>query len=96
MQHLAGDEAGGAGGGDDDLGALDLRLQVARPAVADGHRAVLAHEQQLDRLADDVAAADHDGALALEVVAVELGDLDGRLGTGRQETLVAERHQTRC
>ena len=95
MKHVARDQAGRARGGDDDLRARDLRRQVHRPAVADSDRAVLAHEQQLNWLADDIAAADDHGALALERVAVELGDLDGRLSARRQKSLVAERHQPR-
>src|SRR5688572_24445045 len=93
MEHLAIDQAGRARGTDDDLGTGNLSREVTRPAVADGDRAVLAHEQQLHRLADDVAAPDDDGALALEAVAVELGDLHGGLGACRQEAFIAERHE---
>ena len=69
--------------------------RFARSPVANGDRAVLTNEQQLNRLADDIAAPDYDGPLPFEVVAIRLGYLDRGLGTGGQEAFVAERHQAR-
>ena len=44
--------------------------EVARAGVADRHRRVAVQEEQRGRLADDVAAADHDRVRALELDAV--------------------------
>src|SRR3990172_1578980 len=38
LEHGAGDEAGPAGGDDDDVGSTRMNRQVARLRVADGHR----------------------------------------------------------
>ena len=48
-----GDEAGLAGGDDDDVGARDVAGEVARPRVADRDRRVLLDEQERGRHADD-------------------------------------------
>ena len=94
-QHLAGDQAGDAGGDDDDLGVARVPCEIGRPRVADRDRRVLAEQQQGRRLADDVRASDHHGAVAGERDPGALQQLDRGMGGGRQEPLVAERHQPR-
>jgi SAM-dependent methyltransferase len=93
LQHRAADEAGPAGGGDDDVGPLRVRGEVARPRVADRDRAVLAQQQQGRRLADDVAATDHHGVAAGEGDARALQHLHRGLGGGRQEAIVTQLHE---
>ena len=56
-----------AGRHDEDLGVLDVMLQVARPRVAHGDRGVLAEEQERRWHADDRRPADHDRAPALDL-----------------------------
>ena len=67
LEHVAGDEARPAGGDHDDVRLAQVRGEVRRPRVADRHRGVLAQEQERGRLADDVGAADDDGAAARQL-----------------------------
>ena len=62
--------------------------------MAQGHRRVrlLARQQHGNRLAHDVAAADHDGVLALDVHPRELDQLDDAVGRARQEAALPDEH----
>ena len=74
LDHVGRDELRPADGHDQDVGLARDRGQVARAAVADGHRGVAAgpllHEHRRHRLAHDVAAAHdhHVGPGDLDVV----------------------------
>jgi 1,4-alpha-glucan branching enzyme len=69
LDHVGGDQAGNAGGGDDDVSAPGVRGQVAGAGVAEGDGAVLAApgQDQPERAADGGAAADHDDLGAVEL-----------------------------
>ena len=67
-----------------------VRGEVRRARVADRDRGVLAQEQEGGGLADDVGAADDDGAAARQLHPGALEELDRRVGGGRQEAVVAE------
>src|SRR5450759_4338437 len=92
-EHLAGDQAGLAGGHDQDLRVTGVAGQVTGPRMEDGHGAVLAHQQHGRGLADDVGPPDHYKSLAGDLDAGPLQDLDGGLGRGRQDTVISERKQ---
>ncbi len=89
LEHGTGDQPGHAGRHDDDVRGPRVGGQVPRPRVADGHRRVLAKQEQGRRLADDVASPDDDGVPALDGDAAALEELDGGLCRGRQEPVVA-------
>ncbi|MDF3009544.1 MAG: hypothetical protein K0S03_340 [Burkholderiales bacterium] len=64
FDHLAGNEFRPARGGNQYVGAAGDVFKVFRFRVADRHRRVLLQQQQRERLADDVGAADHYRAAA--------------------------------
>src|SRR5579859_3193617 len=67
FDHVFADEAQLARGGDEDVGAAGVRREVARLRVAYGHGRVLLEQQERDRLADEVAAADDDSVRACQL-----------------------------
>jgi len=92
-QHLARDETGPARRDNHDIGLAQVRGKVRRAGVADGHRGVLAQEQERRGLAHDVGAPDDDSPGALQLHVGPLEELHGRVGRGRQEAVVAQRQQ---
>ena len=69
LDHVPGKDVALADGRDDHVRLQRVGLEVFRSAVAHGHRRILREKHDGDRLADDVAASDHDGVLAFQVVA---------------------------
>ena len=76
-----------ARGDDEHVGVERVRGEVGGARVADRHGRVRLQEQVRDRLADDVAAADDDGARALERDAV-LGSSSAMIPSGVAGTSV--------
>ncbi len=95
LEHGTRDEAGHAGGHDDDVGGARVGGQIDRAGVTDGHGGVLAQQEQRGGLADDVAAPDDDRVLALDGDAAPLEELDRGLGGRRQEAVVPLGQQAR-
>ena len=78
---------------DQDLRVSGVVAQVAGLRVEERDRAVLAQQQQRRGLADHVRPPDDDDALAGDLDAGALEDLDRGLGGRGQEAVVAEREQ---
>ena len=81
------DEPAAAGGDDEHVRVARPSGEVGRARVADGDGGVALEQQVRDRLADDLAAADHDRvrALELDVVLVQEGqDPERRRGNVRR------------
>ena len=81
LDHRRRQRVGAADGGDDDVGAARVLGEIGRAAVADGDGRVGLQQQQRHRLADGVAAADHDRVLAAQV---DAGALDQRHAAPRR------------
>mmetsp|Transcript_37367 Transcript_37367/g.87958 ORF Transcript_37367/g.87958 Transcript_37367/m.87958 type:complete len:208 (+) Transcript_37367:130-753(+) len=78
-----------ADGGDDDVRASDMPLEVFRPRVAHGHRSVQGLQQVRYRHADDVRAADHDAILPADLDAGALQQLNApSRGAGQRQGLL--------
>src|ERR1035437_7439273 len=92
-EHVAGDEARLASRDDQDLGVAGMVAQVSSLGVEHRDRSVLTHEQQRRGLAHDIRPADNDHALAGDIDARALEDLDRGLSRCRKEAVVAERQQ---
>ena len=67
LDHVRRHERGHPDGGDEHVGVERVPLQIARVRVAERHGRVRLLQQVGHRLADDVAAADHDRARAVEL-----------------------------
>ena len=76
--------------GHDYVGLAGLRGEIDGSRVADRDGRVLGEQQVRHRLADDLAAADDDGATALELDAVLVEQLHASRGRGRNERRVSE------
>ena len=85
LDHVALDERGDAGGGDEDVGFLGESGEIGGPLVATDDGGVLAHEHDGDGFADVVAGADNDGDLAAGLDAGVLDHLDDREGGAGSE-----------
>ena len=94
LEHGPGDEARVPGGDDHDVGASDVRGQVARPRVADRDRGVLLDQQEGGGHAHHGRATDDHGLATLDLDARAAQDLDRGMGRRRQEAVVAEAQQT--
>ena len=70
LDHLRRHEPLPADSGHEDVGAPRVAREIVGARVADRHGHVLGEEQHRHRLADDLAAADHHGLLALQLHAV--------------------------
>ncbi len=81
-------------GDDDDLGLGDVRGEIAGPGMAHGHGGVLAHEEEGRGHADDRRTPDDDRRAALDLDPGPSQDLDGGMGRGGEEAVVAEPQQT--
>src|SRR5579872_7463931 len=66
LDHIGGDEAGFASGGHEHIRLTGPRGEIAGVDMADGDGGVAMQQEEGERLADDVARADNDGALASE------------------------------
>jgi hypothetical protein len=95
LEHVARDEPGSSRGDHHDVGFADLRGEIVRPRVADGHRRVLAEQEQGRRLADHVGPADDDGMATDERDPGALQELDGGMRGRRQEAVVPEGQEAR-
>ena len=85
------DEVAGNHGRSADSGDEDIRLscnsrQVRGSGVTDRYRGVLVEKQQGGRFADDIAAADHDGAPAGDRNAAAFEDFDQSGGRARDQS----------
>ena len=87
LHHVGRHEPGPADGGDEDVGAARVLGEIRRARVADRHGRVLREEQHRHRLADDLAAADDDRLLALQ--------LDPVLGEHHHHARGRRRHEER-
>ena len=73
------------------VGAARMRGHRARHVMADRHRRAFAHQQEGDRLADDLGMADDDDFQPLEVETGLLQQFDrGRRRAGREIELVVD------
>src|SRR5574340_501064 len=66
LDHVAGDHLRPAGGDDQDVGVARVFGEVDGLGGADGDGGIVLQQHQRHRLADDVAAPDHHGMLALD------------------------------
>src|ERR1019366_2246547 len=83
LDEVARDHGGAPDGGDEDIGLAADGRQVGRFGMADGDGGVLVQEQEGDRLAYDIAAADDDGAAPGDGNAAALQELENaRRGAG--------------
>jgi hypothetical protein len=89
-QHLAGHEAGPAGGHHHDVGAPHVPGQVAGLRVADRDGGVFADEEVRRRHADDRRSPDDDRLAAGDRDIGPLEDLDRGVRRRRQEPVVAQ------
>src|SRR5690606_29478683 len=89
LQHVAGHEVRAADGDDDDVRALRVGAQVARPDVADGHGREVVQQEYRDRLPDDLAVADDHRLRTLQIDAGLLDQVQGRGGGARDELRLA-------
>ena len=79
MTHRPRDQPGRSRGHDHDVGAADLRGEVDRPAVADGHGGVLSRQQETAACRRRCCARSRPPP-ARQLVAAGTEDLDRRLG----------------